>query len=295
MSSKKPKKQQPQQSKKNKSKQRKGMQLWARIAIVVLVIAALFFISYAHLIPLLFASEDRLPANYALNLKILNDVEPAEDEERNYINVDDENKCVDVSYAVQRENARSWLLFQGGLPSELGVKYILSTETQTSTGEEWTLVNMSMSNIRTSVDFSACALENGGEIRDTLLAATAAAKVATFFGVLEESGGSSEIILNAPPQVTVDLPQVVTPTFSFTVTATDGPYSKPTKIAVSVLIPQPNGTYVENNLYTTPENEKYDGPVTVSAHLEPGSYVIQVAATDNMYNVKTVKKEITVK
>jgi len=68
MSSKKPKKQQ-QQSKKNKSKQQKGLQLWARIAIVVLVIAALFFISYAHLIPLLFASEDRLPANYALNLK----------------------------------------------------------------------------------------------------------------------------------------------------------------------------------------------------------------------------------
>jgi len=48
MSSKKPKKQQ-QQSKKNKSKQQKGLQLWARIAIVVLVIAALFFISYAHL------------------------------------------------------------------------------------------------------------------------------------------------------------------------------------------------------------------------------------------------------
>ncbi len=294
MSSKKPKKQQ-QQSKKNKSKQQKGLQLWARIAIVVLVIAALFFISYAHLIPLLFASEDRLPANYALNLKILNDVEPAEDEERNYINVDDENKCVDMSYAVQRDNTRSWMLFQGGLPSELGVKYILSSETQTSTGEQWTPVTMSMSNIRTSVDFSACALENGGQLKDTLLVATAAAKVATFFGVLEESGGTTEIVLNAPPQVTFDLPSVVTPTFSFTVTATDGPYSKPTKITVSALIPQPNGTYLENNLYTTPEDKKYDGPVTVSAHLEPGNYVIQVAASDNMYNVRTVTKEISVK
>jgi len=134
-----------------------------------------------------------------------------------------------------------------------GVKYILSSETQTSTGEQWTTVTMSMSNIRTSVDFSACALENGGQLKDTLLVATAAAKVATFFGVLEESGGTTEIVLNAPPQVTFDLPSVVTPTFSFTVTATDGPYSKPTKITVSALIPQPNGTYLENNLYTTPE------------------------------------------
>jgi len=98
-----------------------------------------------------------------------------------YINVDDENKCVDMSYAVQRDNTRSWILFQGGLPSELGVKYILSSETQTSTGEQWTPVTMSMSNIRTSVDFSACALENGGQLKDTLLVATAAAKVATFF------------------------------------------------------------------------------------------------------------------
>jgi len=57
--------------------------------------------------------------------EILNDVEPAEDEERNYINVDDENKCVDMSYAVQRDNTRSWILFQGGLPSELGVKNLI--------------------------------------------------------------------------------------------------------------------------------------------------------------------------
>jgi len=136
---------------------------------------------------------------------------------------------------------------------------------------------------------------SGNELKDTLLVATAAAKVATFFGVLEESGGTTEIVLNAPPQVTFDLPSVVTPTFSFTVTATDGPYSKPTKITVSALIPQPNGTYLENNLYTTPEDKKYDGPVTVSAHLEPGNYVIQVAASDNMYNVRTVTKEISVK
>jgi len=216
----------------------------------VLVIAALFFISYAHLIPLLFASEDRLPANYALNLKILNDVEPAEDEERNYINVDDENKCVDMSYEV---------------------KYTLSSETQTSTGEQWTPVTMSMSNIRTSVDFSACALENGGQLKDTLLVATAAAKVATFFGVLEESGGTTEIVLNAPPQVTFDLPSVVTPTFSFTVTATDGPYSKPTKITVSALIPQPNGTYLENNLYTTPECDSFCSPGTGELRYTGGS------------------------
>jgi len=35
--------------------------------------------------------------------------------------------------------------------------------------------------------------------------------------------------------------------------------------------------------------------MTVSAHLEPGNYVIQVAASDNMYNVRTVTKEISVK
>lgn len=292
MSSEKPKQ---QKNKKNKSKQSKGMQLWAKIVIVVLVIVAFFFVSYAHLVPLLFSSANHVLSNYALNLKVLSDVETSDDE-KSYVNVNASDKCFDASYALQRDNTRSWLLLQGGLPSELGVKYALSSFEKTATGESWTPVSMTFSTLRTSADFNVCAFTNSnGELIDTLLTATSAAKVATFFGVVEESGGSDEVILNAPPRVSFNIPSVVTTTLSFTVTATDGPYSKPTKINISILTPQSDGTYTEKDLYTTPDDENYSAPVTVTATLNPGKYVVQVAASDNMYNVNTVSKNIQVK
>jgi hypothetical protein len=100
--------------------------------------------------------------------------------------------------------------------------------------------------------------------------------------------------LNAPPVTNFDLPSAVTPTISFTVTVTDRPYSKPTKVTVSILTPQPDGTYTATDIYTTPEDKEYTGPVTITASLTPGSYVVQVAASDNLYNVTTVTKNIKV-
>ncbi|NPV88180.1 hypothetical protein HPY42_01455 [Coprothermobacteraceae bacterium] len=275
---------------KNRPKQDAEVGFWFRALTIIGIVVVVFFLSYGHVATYL-TQAPAIPRNYALNLKLLSDMETAEDGNV-FSNVDRENPCTRFSYVVLRDNLRSWFLFQGGMPSQLGVVYTLESMDALTSSAAWVYVPMQFSSVRGSVDVEACALGHATGIRDTMVTSVAAAKVATFRGVVEERGGAVSAILNAPPMLEVHVDKTASPTVSITVTATDGPYTKVDKVVVSLLVPQPNGTFKEEVLYPAKE---YTGPVTVTVHLEPGTYQLVAGAVDNYNNFADVTQSITVK